>query len=435
MHQLAERILNLVVYSTDKNGKTEKIRVKGSSISIPVINKEQTKELMENIVHEYIANNDIDNLIIDLKESINSVKTSYELSHTGFRFSKSYKNNRHVKLDDMYAFSIAAAYCFELIPSRTAKNAPSIGIGVMAPAIQDCGKNLIRLTWISAGYNVFDLGNTVHPDTWIKEIHQNKLVAVGISCMTSKSCENLKSLLGILATNKSDISVIIGGIATNRVTAYELTQKFGIPVYYGQDLNDAQTTLQKALAKSQQETPLINKVETIRLPSDLLPLELRHGFQLFNIPITNIIVNDGARNGCASCSGNKLMLCPLQIGYAQQKSIHESRAYIDSFKFAVIAIADFPNEEDIAQCKSLWKALLRVEQHFNSTYNYAIAFKFPMTCPFCRPKDCTLSAGKCMFPSHYRLLHEEFSINMKETLSKVFGDAMPTGIISIILVR
>jgi len=82
-------------------------------------------------------------------------------------------------------------------------------IGVMAPAIQDCGKNLIKLVWKAAGFDVVDLGNTVPPAIWLKEISQRGLSVVGILCMTNRCLGNVRGLLGSFSESNVNLPVII----------------------------------------------------------------------------------------------------------------------------------------------------------------------------------------------------------------------------------
>lgn len=435
MQHLAEKILAKVVYNRDLKGEGEKKLVKGSSISLPVIDEDATRREMERLVSQSLLRISTEQLLAELKESVVSMKSSFILSHNGFKSAKGTVSGRKVTVADMYAFSIAAAYCFDSLPRGDRKSDARIGIGVMAPAIQDCGKNLIRLIWTSAGFDVIDLGNTVKPTTWVNEITRYGLSAMGISCMTNKCIDNVRKLFGTLAQIGTKLPVIIGGIATNRVMAHELARDYGIPVYYGQDVKDAVEVLEKALAKKPIDVPTIKDTESIEIPSHLAPLVEPYGFKLFRIGISDIAVNGDARKGCAWCSGDKRILCPLEIGYAKQKSLEISHAFVESFKFAVMVAADFPDESDRPTCKSMWEGLLRVEQHFSSAYNAAHAFKFPMTCPFCLPKDCRLQRGECTFPAFYRPLHEEYNLNIPQTLENVFGEGKPTGIYSIILVQ
>jgi hypothetical protein len=184
------------------------------------------------------------------------------------------------------------------------------------------------------------------------------------------------------------------------------------------------------------EVPAVKEPEEISTPAELSPVIGRHGFRLFSIRISDIVIDSDARKGCSFCCGDKTRLCALdEIGYEKQRSLEESVRFVGSFKFAVLVVAEGQDESDRPRCKSMWEDLLRVEQYFDSAFNAAHAFKFPMTCPFCLPKECKLRKGECTFPFLYRQLHEQYNINVHETLVNIFGDGTPTGVCSIILVR
>jgi methylmalonyl-CoA mutase cobalamin-binding subunit len=431
---LVEKIRAAIIYQTDADGMILQMRPTGSSPDLPQIDERETRRNAASLMAELLSHASSDTVLSNLRGSVSFVKSLYAQTHDGFRVAKGASRDRSITVSDVYCFSVAASFCLDFLPRTKRETDASVGIGVMAPAIQDCGKNLIKLIWKVAGYDVVDLGNTVHPEAWLSEISRQDFSAVGISCMANKCIANVRKLLGSLTHRGLRLPVIIGGIATNRLMAFDLANEYGLPVYYGSDVNDAVEVLEKALAGVPVEVPEIKNVEELGIPPGLSVAQ-DHGFRLCKIKISDIVINQDARKGCSQCSGDKKRLCPLEIGYEHQKPLEESRQFVNSFKFAVLVLADIPDESDRPKCKSVWEGLQSVEQHFNSAFNSAHAFKFPMTCPFCVPKECKLHKGECMFPFLYRPLHEQYNINIPETLANVLGDAKPTGMCSIILVR
>lgn len=55
----------------------------------------------------------------------------------------------------------------------------------MAPARQDCGKNLIKLVWQGAGHEVIDLGANLKPKAWLKALKQRNVSALAASPSSS----------------------------------------------------------------------------------------------------------------------------------------------------------------------------------------------------------------------------------------------------------
>jgi predicted metal-binding protein len=251
--------------------------------------------------------------------------------------------------------------------------------------------------------------------------------------MANRCSENLVKLLESMTRRALDLPVVIGGIAVSRSIAYGLTQRYGIPVYYGHDLNDATKVLERALERSPVEVPVVKAVQKIEIPTDLLMDVTGHGFKLFKIRISDIVLDKNVRDGCASCSGDKRMLCPLEIGYDKQASLEESREFINRYQFAVLVLTDFHDASDRFNSKAMCEGLLRVERHFTSLYNDAHAFRLPITCPYCLPKECKLPKGECTFPYAYRQVHEQYNIDMIKTQINVLGEKH-TGEAAIVLV-
>jgi methylmalonyl-CoA mutase cobalamin-binding subunit len=435
MNNLFEDLRSALVYRADSKGNVLLKRMRGSSIDLPEIDEPATHRKVEFLMKQLLSHASSDIVLSNLRDSVSFVKSLYAQTHDGFRVAKGAGRGRGITVSDVYCFSVAASFCLDFLPPTKRETDASVGIGVMAPAIQDCGKNLIKLIWKVAGFDVVDFGNTVHPEAWLSEISRQDFSAVGISCMANKCLVNVRKLLDSLTHRGLSLPVVIGGIATNRLMAFDLAKEYGLPVYYGCDMNDATEVLERALAKIPVEVPEIKNVEDVSIPAGLSTATEPHDFRLFKIRISDIVIDADARRGCSYCSGDKKRLCPLEIGYEKQKSLEESIQFVSSFKFAVMVLADIPDESHRSKCKSVWEGLLGVEQYFNSAFNSAHAFKFPMTCPFCLPKECKLQKGECMFPFLYRQLHEQYNINVPRTLANVLGDAKPTGICSIILVR
>lgn len=411
-------------------------KVKGASVSLPVIDAEATRAKMVDLMSHLLGEVGHETMMSHLREAVRRSKALYTRSHDGFRTAKGVKKSDSMTVGELVAFSVAATTCFDLLPAPPVQSELKIGIGVMAPAIQDCGKNLIRLLWRAAGFEVVDLGNTLRPDGWLNAISRHGLSLLGISCMASGCVEKLHQLLSALVARGWSQPVILGGIAVNKVLAFELAREYALPIYYGRDVSDAEAVLHKAISKAPADVPRVQEVERIDPPAEFLCTVGRHSVALYRIGISDIVIDAHARDGCASCAGDKQKLCPLATGYEKQRPIEESKALIRGYRHAVLVVAaDVPDESDRQTCKALWEALLNLEQHFAITYNDADAFRFPMTCPFCLPRECKLPKGQCVMPTFYRPLHETFSINIPKTLENVFGDAKPTGIVSLILVR
>jgi hypothetical protein len=191
MDELVERILSTIVYQVHADGKVRQQRAKGSSIDLPEVNHQETQKRVATLISRLLIQDPAEKVLSRLKAAVLSIKSFYTQTHDGFRVAKGSASRCKITIGDIYAFSITACYCFDFIPVTKSEDGDLIGIGVMAPAIQDCGKNLIKLIWKAAGYNVLDLGNSLRPEAWLEEIEKNDFSGIAISCMSNKCLDNV----------------------------------------------------------------------------------------------------------------------------------------------------------------------------------------------------------------------------------------------------
>ena len=434
MKEFVDQIFQSIEYKLDNKGEIlfEKT---GSSYRIPVIDEEKIKKNVKALIEDLLARESLDRTIGKIKNAISYIQFLYIISHDGFRIAKGIPKDEKILIRDIYSFSVAARYFFELLPKHKKESPIKICAGVMAPAIQDSGANLIKMIWEIKGYEVIDLGNKAKPEDWINEVDNHQLSLISVSCMTNKSIKNLNSLLEKLSERDEKIPVIIGGVAVNKIIAHDSSEKYNLPLYFVQGINDADSVLLKALSDNPIDIPEIKKTEDFAPPPVILPITDKHGFKLYKIKISDIAIDENSRQRCSACSGNRKKNCPLTVGYEKQKTLEESLRFINSFKFAILCVAKIPEENDRKDCKTIWYDFMQLEQFFDSQFNGAYAFRLPMTCPFCLPKDCRLPKGECVYPAFYRQVPETYNINVLKTLNDVIGGKGTGSEYSIILVK
>ena len=430
-NSLARMLKECIVPINGVDGTPSLQRVTGSTMSLPIINEEATNEKIQSLKNNLSRTMPLEELHKQLVNTIIDIKALYNRTHDGFRIAAGIQKKDRLTVSDVYLLSTAAFLLLRELPNRSEVNRSSIILGVMAPAIQDCGKNLIGVLWEAEGYRVVDIGVKVSPSAFLKAARNENSDAVAISCMTNRAVPNIEKFLGLLRSRGVDIPVVIGGIAASRIMAYDLSRAYGLRVYYGQDLNDAGDTIRKALAGEKVAVPKTKQLNKIALLQESL-IRKSYSIEFYNIPIVDIIIDDNARIGCLACEGDKKTLCPLEVGFELQKPIKESREYIGRFKQAIIAICEFPSG-DRREAKILWENMLLAEREIAKNANEVVGFRLPMTCPLCPPHGCTIPRGKCMFPAYYRPTHESCNINMTRTLEQSFGPDYPKGIYALIL--
>ncbi len=145
MRDLTALVRSAVVCRRDSAGEVQLQRVKGSSISLPLVDEQRTRDNIERLMAELLNEMPAESLLSAIKESVSVLKSNYTQTHDGFRVAKGTGIGRSVTIADLYSSVIAASYCFDLLPVVKRDTEIGVGIGVMASAIQDCGKNLIKL--------------------------------------------------------------------------------------------------------------------------------------------------------------------------------------------------------------------------------------------------------------------------------------------------
>lgn len=433
------KIMGSLVFESDSSGRAKKKSESGSSIRTAVLDEEGTRRNIVCLVDELQKDHTIGQVLEIIRKSTLDIQEKYEASHNGFR-----ANSRHpdfINIDQYIAFFKGLKIFYDLV----LPNAPSfskvekIGIGVIKPAIQDIGKDIIRLEWISEGYAVVDLGKNVSPQELIEDIDRYNLDVIGISCMRNDCLPLLESFLGQLQTKCCKIPIIIGGVAVNPVVAYEFSGKYQIPVYYCKDVSQAEGVLNRAISNEPISIPVITIPERFKESEEALNIANQNNFSLYQVPIERIVVDQHSRDGCKVCSQYKKARCPLEIGYEKQRSLEESMKLITNFQFGVFVVtpkteSDERDNSDREDDKRRLRGLIAIESILSRKYGYALAFKFPLVCPFCSPNDCSLAKGYCLMEKNYRPLHESYNINVPKTAQQIFGEDIKADLYSLILV-
>jgi cobalamin-dependent methionine synthase I len=170
-----------------------------------------------------------------MKSGISSIKSLYNSTHDGFRIAKGVRKDGRITVGEIYAFSVAAAICFELLTRNKQESKHNIAIGVMAPAVQDCGKNLIRMVWQASGHQVIDFGIKLEPKKCLELILENRISVLGLSIMVNAALARLRELLELIAENRIDVAICLGGMSVNCLITHKLSLEFNLPLYYGQE--------------------------------------------------------------------------------------------------------------------------------------------------------------------------------------------------------
>jgi len=92
-------------------------------------------------------------------------------------------------------------------------------IGVVEGDVHDIGKNLVRMMFEIAGYQVTDLGRDVPMDVFLKTALNEDFNLVCMSSMMSTTMYEMKTLIKNLKEKKPELKVMIGGAPVSKLHA------------------------------------------------------------------------------------------------------------------------------------------------------------------------------------------------------------------------
>lgn len=129
-----------------------------------------------------------------------------------------------------------ASKAFSLIKEKLPK-AQSRGKGMILATVKgdihDIGKNIVKLLLESYGFDVYDLGKDVAPETVIDAVKNYSCKLVGLSALMTTTLPAMKETIELLHSYDADIKVIVGGAVLTR----EYADMIGADAYSKQALN------------------------------------------------------------------------------------------------------------------------------------------------------------------------------------------------------
>lgn len=108
-------------------------------------------------------------------------------------------------------------------PART------VVVGLLAPNVQDLGKNIVALLLRGRGLDVVDLGSSVQPERFVAAVEERAPDAVSVTVMTNEAIPGLARLVGALraAGLLEGRLVMCGGAAASADVAASLGIRYG----------------------------------------------------------------------------------------------------------------------------------------------------------------------------------------------------------------
>ena len=110
----------------------------------------------------------------------------------------------------------------------------SVVIGTVEGDVHDIGKNIVKMMFDVAGFEVFDLGKDVPLDKFIEEQIKTDSDLVCLSAMMTTTMVGMKKVIDDLKAKNPDIKIMIGGAPVSQ----DIAEKWGADGYAG-DANNA----------------------------------------------------------------------------------------------------------------------------------------------------------------------------------------------------
>jgi dimethylamine corrinoid protein len=115
----------------------------------------------------------------------------------------------------------------------------SIVLGVVEGDVHDIGKNLIKMMFEVAGWNVYDLGKDVPLDRFVEEQMRTDSDIVGLSALMTTSMISMPEIVKKLKEKNPKVRVMLGGAPITP----EVVEKYGADGY----ARDAGTAVDEAI--------------------------------------------------------------------------------------------------------------------------------------------------------------------------------------------
>ena len=189
-----------------------------------MVDKKREKELLDSLY----------NAVISMDEDM-AVKTSKEIIDEGIPINNAIENaltsamNRVGELYDRQEYFVpevllcADAYyaSFEVLKPYIPKIEGSSGkkrsliIGVVEGDIHSIGKNLVKVMFQAAGWEVYDLGVNVELNRFVEEQKEKSADLIAISTLMTTSMVAIPKVIKMLKEVNPNIKVIVGGAPLN----------------------------------------------------------------------------------------------------------------------------------------------------------------------------------------------------------------------------
>jgi 5-methyltetrahydrofolate--homocysteine methyltransferase len=109
-----------------------------------------------------------------------------------------------------------------LLAQGADESATNIVLGTVQGDVHYIGKNIVGAVLEGDGYTVFDLGEDVPPEEFVKKAVEVDADVVGVSALISAAVSKMAETIAVLKENNVSARIIVGGAAVTSVSAENL---------------------------------------------------------------------------------------------------------------------------------------------------------------------------------------------------------------------
>lgn len=126
-------------------------------------------------------------------------------------------------------------------------NEKKILIGTVKGDLHDIGKNMVKMMFVSSGYEVIDLGTDVASEAFYEKIKEENPDLVTISSCMTTTVPSMKDTIDLLKAKglDKDYKIVVGGGSVNA----NLAEEMGAYCYGGDDAYEALQTAKDLLSE------------------------------------------------------------------------------------------------------------------------------------------------------------------------------------------
>ena len=198
--------------------------------------EERTKEILEELhkaVYEFEEEDAAKWAKIALEEGVDPFQATMEGLAEGMVQAGEAYNKKEYFVPELLMCADALYAGLDLLKpaieasGRESEVKGSIVLGVVEGDVHDIGKNLVKMMFEVAGWNVYDLGKDVPLDKFVEEQLRTDSDIVGISALMTTSMLAMPELIKRLREKNPNVRIMLGGAPLNP----EVAEKYGADGY------------------------------------------------------------------------------------------------------------------------------------------------------------------------------------------------------------